>query len=63
MRFKELYESNCDWCFGTDLLLSIYGETEIIKVDVNMSCGRILRDYGEYKVLNFGLYWVDLALN
>lgn len=29
MRFKELYESNCDWRFGTDLLLSIYGETEI----------------------------------
>lgn len=63
MRFKELYELNCEWCFGTDILLSIYGENEeIIKEDVNMSCGRILRDYGEYKVFCFGLCWVDLIL-
>lgn len=63
MRFKEIYKLNCEWCFDTDILLSIYGENEeIIKEDVNMSCRRILRDYGEYKVLNFGLCWVDLTL-
>lgn len=62
MRFKEIYKLNCGWCFDTDILLSIYGENEeIIKENVNMSCRRILRDYGEYKVLNFGSCWVDLT--
>lgn len=62
MRFKEIYKLNCGWCINTKILLSIYGENEeIIKENVNMSCRRILRDYGEYKVLNFGSCWVDLT--